>query len=104
MTRDQLLADLSRAVHAAFPDRAEALMRETERRLLEVVGEEGDTVLSFPVTGRNGVEWNGSGWNGKGRDVIHLTAKSIGYVRAAIVYRPESMRPFVEVTLGRVKP
>ena len=33
MTRDRLLADLSRAVAACFPDRAEAIMREVEARL-----------------------------------------------------------------------
>lgn len=34
MTRDQLLADLARAVRSAFPDRAEALLRELETRVL----------------------------------------------------------------------
>lgn len=34
MTRDQLLADLKRAVEAAFPDRAEELLRELESRVL----------------------------------------------------------------------
>lgn len=34
MTRDQLLADLARAIRACFPDRADALLRELEARIL----------------------------------------------------------------------
>lgn len=34
MTRDQLLAELKRAVEAAFPDRADEILRELEARVL----------------------------------------------------------------------
>ena len=34
MTRDQLLADLSRAVRSCFPDRSEEILRELEARIL----------------------------------------------------------------------
>jgi diguanylate cyclase (GGDEF)-like protein len=34
MTRDQLLADLSRAVRSCFPDRADEILRELESRVL----------------------------------------------------------------------
>lgn len=57
LTRDRLLADLSRAVAECFPDRAEAIMREVERRMPSGAIVPAHVVQRYRAAGHTGDEF-----------------------------------------------